>query len=468
MGFVITIMLLFAATPVYAMDPLPVGVPTAGVPLFATPAVDPSDQKRIEKLSPADLKQFESKLRKATALFFDHHYRLAIPLFEEIATRVDTLDVLRMYGLAAYRSGFSDLAIAKFQTLLERQPTQHKIRIELALAFLQKGDIDSAEKTLSEALAVNPPKEIQDQIDRLLATIKRRDKQFFALLRASVGVQYDDNISAQTDDLPVGFTETSQLKGLAYPLAASVDTLFDFRKSGLVWRNQLSLYRIDYDDRQAFDFSQVDVRTGLERRLENLHLSMPVGFIHREYGHDSLSNGWYLAPEGRYSLQEGVDLKVAYRMDNETYTQDSSFNQDHTTHAIAVGPSWRLPGERLKTLSLMAGLSSRNAEGADYSYDDWKISPSYFGRFGPEMDAFVQAEYLDRRYDGNSVPATIFVGAPDYRADKRFSLMVVLSKTFGEIYSISPSFTYLRNDSNTAIYDYDKHVIGLNFGVILD
>ncbi len=427
------------------------------------------DDRILSRLSNRSRRYYERKMRQATVLFFDNNYQLALPLFKQIAARVKPQSLLYMYGLAAYRTNQSDLAIKNFQTMLKRDAQLHRVRMDLALAYIQKGDKEKAKLELARALEADMPADIRDRADSLLALLEGRfkRKKFSMALRLNTGIQYDDNINARSDDLPSTMAGTIKYYGSAVPVNVSADTLYFMgdkdKLSNLAWRTQLSGYHIDYFDTNDFDFSQAQFLSGPEYHGEKFRLRVPASIAHRQYGHKTLSNLWSVNPDITFSLLEGVDFKLGYKLDDETYVQSDSRNQTHTTHSVSGGPSWRLNSDRLQVLSLNGGYSTRDAETGQFSYDDWSIGPSYFTRFEPEIDLYLSAKYLDREYEGNT--STGLITVPAIREDDRYSATAMLSKTFNERYTLSATYSYINNDSNTSIYDYDKHVVGMNFGL---
>ena len=429
-------------------------------------AINAMDRKILDALSAAQRRYYENRMRDATVLFFDNNYQLALPLFREIAARVKPLGLLYMYGLAAYRAGMPDLAITNFQTMLTRDARLHRVRMDLALAYIQKGDREQAKLELARALESDLPGHFREQVESLLARLDGKPKKFSASLRLSGGIQYDGNISARTDELPAALAGTKKYYGLAFPINLSADTLYFLGPKddpgNIAWRTQLGYYRIDYNRVSAFDFSQLQLASGPEYFGEGFRLRAPVSITHRQYEHDSLSNLWSFNPDATFQVRDRLDFKIGYGLERENYIQDASRGQTHTTHGLTGTPSWRLNSERLQIVALEGGISDRDAKAAMSSYQDWSLAPSYFTMFNPDISLYLQAKYLDRRYEGNASLA----GAPEQREDGRFSLTAMVSRPFMEDYTLSATYNYTRNQSNTSIYDYDKAVFGINLGYI--
>ena len=422
--------------------------------------MDERDRQVLAKLSPADLAVFNKKLHEAMALYYDNAYHLSLPLFRDIAHRADTLDILYWYASAAQRSGQPDLAISKYLAVLERHPELNQVRLDLALAYVQKGDKESAEAEIQKVRENNPSLADQEKVAQLTANIGRMGKRLFSTFRASVGMQSDNNLNAQPDS-------DNKREGTGFPLSASLDTMYDFGKKqgAAVWHNNVSVYRIANRDASEFDYSQVDFRSGLEHYGEQWRLKLPVGFIDRQFGHKSLSESWYLAPEVNYALRKDLNLNLAYRVEREK--SDVNTEQDNTTHSVALGPNWLFndqANKRTSMVSLQADYANRDADRSDFSYNDLGLGSTWFMSLDSGIETFMQARYLDRRYQGAGPLAALF---PSEREDQRFTATAMASRRFMDYYSASVNYTYTHNESNNLLFEYDKGVVGLNIGVVL-
>jgi FimV-like protein len=449
-------------------------VEAAEQPADAPQSTSRAAASRIQKPIPRDeLEALNQKLREAMALYYDRSYRLALPIFKEIALRLDTIDVLYWTGRSAFRTGESDLAIENFKKILERDPSLLPVRLELAAVYIQTGDIEGAKNELRTVLDQNPPENVRQSADDLLSRIERSDKQWFSSLRTSVGTEYDSNINIALNNnsgtlvLDDGSTLTTaeRLRGWLVKTNLNGDLLYDFgERDGFVWRNQVYFLHNEYVDspRDDFNYTVIDVRSGIEYYAEKLRLRMPVAFLEQRFSNAELSRSFYTAPSLEYSLTENLDFQLGYRFDYEEFVADGTDDQDNYTNRGIFGPRYRFEtGNATHVVSLLATVGSRNAEAVRFSFDDWSIGPSYFVRFDTGTELYVEGRFLDRDYQA---PALLFNSLGD-RQDDRYTASVVLSQSFLEHFFVSATFTYIRNDSNVPIFDYKKTLAGLNFGV---
>ena len=435
------------------------------------PSSTPIEAGDLKKLSPQEAAALNTKLRQAMALYYDQSYRLALPLFQEIAQQAGTIDIFYWLARTAVKVGQPDLAIEKFRAILERDPARTSVRLELALAYLQKGDRAAAEAELGKALEAEPPADLRRQIERVVQHIERADKRVAVALRASIGPQFDDNINVAPTDSIINRDDGrvlrtgERLDGWFIDFDAFADLFYDFgKKDAFAWRGDLFFLHHEYPGsaNSEFNYTQIDARSALEYGRSEFRVRLPAGFIDRRFSNEDLSHAFYLAPSADYYLRRDLHFTVSYRYEDEEFVDDADDEQSNATHIGSFGPNYRFTAVgAAHFISLIGAYASRDANAERFSYSDWSIGPSYAARWKSGTQANVYLRYLDRDYDA---PASGFESLGD-REEHRYTAVLSLSQTFYRNYFVSASFSYIRNDSNVSLYDYDKLLAGINFGV---
>ncbi|MBF0610761.1 MAG: TonB-dependent receptor [Magnetococcales bacterium] len=453
--------------------------------------MDQKDNDILKKIPAEEMKQLNGKLRQAMTLYYDHAYSRAVNLFEEIAKAAPTMDMLYWLGSAAYRNKQSDLAISKFKTMLERHPNLPRVRVDLAMAYLQKGDKEAAKDELNKILAASPPPQIKTSVERVLASLEPRRRPvataqtkeaaaqveqqaapspFVSMLRINGGLQLDSNANAQPERRthPAAVTSPTILDDHAYLASISLEPAFDLGEDG-GWgvRGKLGYSRTDYANHGELNYGQTELSAGPEYFGELFRVAVPMGYVNRSFGHDSLSNSLFIAPEGTYRLNDRWDLNGGLRYEKETFAQSTSSGEDNNTITLNLGPAWKMTMEEdfLQVVSLSGSYSYHNANMGRFTYREMGIGPSYFAHYPSGLDTFLQARYQKRLYDGNVDVSALGGTVPRERDDDRVSLSALISKTFMDKYVLSGNYTYTDNTSNTSIYEYEKHLLGVNLGV---
>lgn len=430
----------------------------------------------IATLSEAELQAANKKLRQALELYYQESYRLALPIFRDVAAKLDTMDVRYWLGRSAFYSDKIDFAIKQFEGILERKPDLHQVRLDLALAYLKAGKIEEAYRELNRVRESKPPQELQDYVNIVVAEIGKAEKKLFIAFRGSLGTKTDSNVNAGPDDSTIELPAGGELTGLArkrdtaITSKAGLDVIYDFgEKGGFLWRNKVDLYQDQYLSDKEFDFSQVDFRTSLENHQKLKTFKLGVGSKTKRFASKKLSESYYLFPKWEYKLRGDLQFDVDYLYEEEKF-DDGEKNglQNNTTHHVALGPKLTIGTDQTKVLSLQLRYTDRNADsdidtGFDrFSYHQWEIGPYYFVASDSGTEFFVQPQYANRRYDGASM------GYLKQREDDRYTVTAMASQSFMKRFFASTSFSYVRNKSNTSLFEYDKYTFGVDLGINLE
>lgn len=423
----------------------------------------------------------DAKLHTAMALYYNGLYRLALPILKEVAAKNDTREVLYWLGRSAYETGETSLAIEKYQQILAREPNLSRVRLELAAAYKQAGNNDAAQMELQKVLAENPDAEVRQLIEKAVVDIEEpqtESKRFYAAIRASMGPEYDSNINVGPRDERILLANnqaltSKNLDGWLLKFNVNGDALYDFGKpNGFAWHNHIQFLHHEYPGttNSNFNYTQTDVYTGLDYYASKFKAKLPFGFIDRRFSNQSLSRSYYFMPNLEVSVSDNIDFALSYRYENEDFISPQFDALSGITHTGTFGPRFKFEAFSAEhSLALFGTYSRRDANNhpdlpGEWSFNEWSVGPSYFARFKTGTELYLDFKYLNRNYDA---PARLFLGAGK-RLDDRYTLTFSLSQTFYKNYFVSLSYNYTDNSSNAKLFDYDKNMVGLNFGTNLN
>ena len=94
------------------------------------------------------------------------------------------------------RHALLDQAIAAFHSMLARDPTLARVRLELARAFFMKKEDGLARQHFEQVLAEDPPKAVQQNINRFLSAIRQRKRWQVNL---GISLAPDTNIASASE-----------------------------------------------------------------------------------------------------------------------------------------------------------------------------------------------------------------------------------------------------------------------------
>ncbi len=445
--------------------------------LEKSPQTKEFDKKALEKLrtmTPKEVEELDKKLAQALTLFYDREYARALPIFSEISDLVETFDVMFWYASCAAKAGESELAIKKFKEMLDVDPNLHRVRLELATVYYELGRYKDARDELNRVLEAKPPETVRDNIRKLLAAIDAKTKRLFANARFSGGIQRDSNVNAAPEDAVLILPPNGGLFGGGGNLILSerqrelsdwviVDSfagnaLYDTGESkGWMWNTTGTFYQSHILKYHEFGLTQYSASTGPWYVNQKSVFKLPIGYTINYYEHDPLFNTAFISPSYEYFFTGNFSLRGGFTYSKDEYDPVDKWEQENVNREVEISPSFFF-NNRKDILTLAFSTEDLNAEARKYSYEAVNGSVSYYKRLGGDMEAYGRFKYSDREYEG---PVQLW---PYNREDKKYNLYLVLSKNFMKYYFASINYNFIKNSSNTGLYDFKKHVYGINIG----
>jgi tetratricopeptide (TPR) repeat protein len=215
--------------------------------------------EKLGRMSSDKVEALDSRLAEALTLYYDGKYGQALPIFNSIASEVETMDIMWWIGTSAMKSGELNLAVKKFQDILAINPGLHRVRLDLAAAYFQLGKYTKARQELETVKAAKPPEEVRANIEKLLSAIDEATRKYTWNVRFSQGIQQDTNVSAGPDnkDLSVsGGTltladDSKKISDTASITNFSTNVLYHIdKKLGLMWNTGVDFYQAAYFKQQ--------------------------------------------------------------------------------------------------------------------------------------------------------------------------------------------------------------------------
>jgi tetratricopeptide (TPR) repeat protein len=377
----------------------------------------------------------------------------------------DNADFAYLYGLALFESGKADQAIPYLEKATAADPLFAGVRIELARAYYQVGRFNDAQEQFEYLTTQNPPPAARRAIDEYLTAIDLRlaQSQWRSTWRVRPTTGWDSNANAATElnDF-LGFvldqrsrqTESvfldvygsgdfvrslgsgrsiqlgAELQGRHYPNATFADSLGLVGKAGMSWSAdgrtrslRLRTYRLNVDD----DFNN----QGL-----------------------SLEGAW------DHNISQTQRMGVFARMGVLRF-DDAFDNRDVDQLLLGLSGTSLLGLGRngLFTLSALLGKDRPRQSDSRYGRDvfglrgfgAWRINTSLSGRLNLGWQRYLYDEPFYPEVDTARRADTVLDGA----VDLVWKVKPKLEASLG--------LSYRKNDSNVALFTYDRWVFSLGF-----
>lgn len=422
----------------------------------------------LKRMTSQEVSRLDRKLAKALVDYYDGNYASALPIFVEVAERVETMDLRFWIGVSAMNLGKTDLAVQKFQHMLVVDPELHRVRLELGAAYFRAERYDDARKELERVRTAipRPPDVVMENIERLLAAIDERTRRFFWNARISQGILFDDNVSAgpgerelavvggqlTLDDTSIKFADEALVTDLVGSLIYDVG-----KKSGIMWSLESGLYNRAYFSASPFNFFLVDVNTGPWWAHGRGILKVPAGYSYLEYGSDRLSQIFSIFPSYEFRLSPNFGLKGTYSFSNTNYYDANNSDLDNNRHRFELTPVFFLKN-RNHIVTATAAYETADADAERFSYDGPVFGVSYSTQLPFGTGLFIGYEWYRRDYDAEPLLYDVI------REDEQNRVLVELNQPFLEYFYASFRFEYVDNDSNAALFQYDRKTYLMNIG----
>jgi len=142
----------------------------------------------------------------------------------------------------------------------------------------------------------------------------------------------------------------------------------------------------------------------------------------------------------------------------EKYEPSDKEGYDNVNRVYDLSPSFYFNNRR-DIITLAISHENSNARQNRHSFEAIHYSISYFRKILRDTEFFARYRYTNREFDTKPLLYT------QDREDKRHGFYAVLSQNFLKHFFASLHYSYLSNDSNADLYDFDRSIYGLSAGV---
>ncbi len=443
--------------------------------------IDAEATEKIEKMSPEEVDKLDRLLAKALTLYYDRQFAKALPIFKQLSSKVETMDIMFWLGTSALEMGDLNLAEKKFLLMLAEDPTLNRVRLELARAYFLLERYEECRQQLQIVLAAKPPDMVVKNINSMLRAVDERTQRVRWSARVSLSAEYDNNINAGPE------SETFLVSGGQLTIAPQnrriSDTAFTESFNGNILADPFgerffylntsaSFYHRWYVSESLYEFVSGEVLGGPWFMGRKYVVKLHGIYKKFWYQHDRLSHVWAVNPSFEYYPTQYLSLGGRYEYSEERYDLDMYRMQDNQIHSYKGTASVYL-FNRKHLFTVGYGEEHKNAKIDRFSYRGPIYEVSYFAQLhkgnnlltGTEL--FLRYSFADRYYQARPLIAAIFPqrNLNQGREDERHTYLATLSQNIGKYYFLSLSYSYTDNRSNTPVFEFEREIFSLSAGL---
>ncbi|VAX26375.1 hypothetical protein MNBD_NITROSPIRAE01-971, partial [hydrothermal vent metagenome] len=368
-------------------------------------------------------------------------------------------------GLILRRTGSAAASQAKLEKAVSLDASlAGAIRFQSAIFHYEAGALDSAKAAFQAVLDLSPNRELTESargfINKIDTEAPEEKPWGFSM---SLGLQYDDNVVLDSGNatLPGGIKEKDGFVGVAY-----LQGTYEWFKKDL-WRSdvQYSFYQNIQFESALKDFNIQDQHLSLSatRQFGMNEAGLIYTFQYATLGGEDYMSGHSVGPTFLWGHSEANFTEIDYRYGMKDFKDISPLftangDRDVDTHQLGFSHT-HLFGEKGK---LYGGYRFEKEDaGSSPAEDDWTyvgheiktglVLPSWHQLFFSLEASLTRRDYSNANQFGGG----------NKREDDDLLFVAVLSRPMTEHTHISAQYLYQQNDSNVAVYDYDRSIVGL-------
>ncbi len=371
-----------------------------------------------------------------------------------------------LLGIAALDSGKPDKATIAFERVLAADPDFAGARIDMGRAYFQLGDFTRAKTEFETVLTQNPPPAAKVTINNYLAAIEKQESakktKGTGYIEASVG--HDTNVNFATSQSQIAVPALGNLIFTLNPTGVKApDDYLGLAFGGEVnhqVKPTLGLYAgADVRSRSnstqdRFDSTSFDGRAGvaLGEGANVVRLGVLGGRYELDGRTNRDTNG--LSAEWRHLINPANQLSAFGQHARYRFEPTISVNNfDQSTY----GANWVHiinDGKGLVSASLFTG-DERAPERADGGkrFNGLRLGGQVQLNEKTELFAGLGAQFS--KYD---VANAAFSSPTESltRNDKQYDANVGINWHYDKLWTVRPQISYIRNNSNIVIYQFDR------------
>lgn len=421
---------------------------------------------------------YEALLDKAAALLRSgkakEAYRLLAPLEFDHAgePRFDYL-----LGVAALDSGRPDTATFVLERALAVNPDFTAARLDLARAYYQLGDLARARSEFAAVLKQDPPPAARDNIENYLHAIDahRPDRRTRARGYLEAALGQDNNINFSTSEHQVFIdrfatlatldSDNVQMADRYYALGAGAAVEHDL---GTRWSLDAgaSVRKRDNATHARFDLLNLDLHAGASYVTGSNRIR--IGLFGGRYdvggAHHSdvigIKGEWHRTLSPANEVQTFVQ-HLEYRF-TDILLQPNDFDQQ------AIGLGWRHvrpSGKSILSVSVHYGREDDVSSLITEASPDGGRADGGKRFHGVRLGAQTTLGARTRLFASAGVQAGEYDKVNYYfqrtRSDQLYDVTLGAAWQWRRQWTLRPQISYSGNDSNIAIYDYDRRDVSL-------
>lgn len=394
---------------------------------------------------------FAGQMEDGWSAYKSGDYEKAYDLFFK-AFRADPANVNINFALgkAAYQKKKYSHALFAYDRVLFSDP-QNKNAIQgKADVLMALGQEEEARATYASLLKMDLTPSVRNDIKKKVSAIDAKNREVKLKGELSITAFYDDNVNFGPSDFVAGAVARDETFGLE--VGAGISAEYDVGEKGS-WAaiGSASVLNSWLDSDTAQETRTTKLRGGA-RKLGQRDLYEAVGRVEMvRYGHDSLVDIYGIDGAWLHAKTRNDYLTTRATVEHRDYDSGVDPNNARDSFYIRVGETWKHFFEnRRNTVSLSADVFKEEARQDSNSNNGLRLGIDGERELPGGIIAYAAGRFRLTNYEDA-------IGTNPEREDQRWDLIVGARRRITERCTLDLRHQYIRNDSNIATSDYNRH-----------
>lgn len=331
---------------------------------------------------------------------------------------------------------------------------------QIGIALIRQGNVEKAAMIFNEIIIMDPNSDLArfaSQYREALARKAEIEKPLKFTLGASW--QYDDNVILKPSDQAVA-NGISGEKDTAY--IALLRAEYTTRVSApLSVKAQYSAYYKNYQTLDAYDVMSSTIAVAPSYSLKESMLSMLSSYNYTWVDNDEYLKTETLSPSYSMIIGKNQMAQIGLRWQAKDFLKPPlSPDEDRDSEDMAASLGWfYFYGGNSEFINLNYEINKEETKGANWKYLGNKANINLSIPLKDKLKFNGSAEVYQQQFDNVN---TNFLKR---RMDRTYTVSALIAYELYENADIQLQYSYIRGDSNIAVYDYRKTISGIGIEV---
>lgn len=412
----------------------------------------------------------EPVLEQALSLLKSQEYKKAYALLEPLESeRSGDVNFDYLFGVAAIDSGNVTRGVFALERVLAIQPNHAQARAEIARAYFQLGENETAKAEFEHVLNQSPPEDAKESINRFLSAI---DKNLGLATRyrafIDFGIGHDTNVNSATTAanvaVPVFGGAIFNLSNSAQELSSNFISLAAGASFSTPVSQDISVFgsvggskKLNWSQEQFnTDFLDFNLGAQYKKGLNAYSLALQDGSYY--VGSERFRHAYGLTGQWQRTINENNQFSTFVQATRLEYPGQGIRDADR--YVLGTGWGHAFGGDKAPVLFLSGYVGTEEERESNVPFlghDLYGLRAGGQVTLNPKTVFYGSAGYEYRDYGGDD---PLFLKT---REDDQYDLAIGVRYLPGYNWTIRPQISYTKTDSNIVINEYDRTVISINF-----